>query len=59
MKKTPSSPDELRPEYRFDYKKARLNRFAEGHIPSRAGSPERGAGIKPGASAPGKANKTS
>ena len=34
MKKTSSSepsssPDELRPEYRFDYKKARPNRFAD------------------------------
>lgn len=24
-----SSPDELRPEYRFDYQKARPNRFAD------------------------------
>jgi hypothetical protein len=31
MKKTsePPSSDELRPEYRFDYKKARPNRFAD------------------------------
>jgi hypothetical protein len=29
MKKTPSSSDELRPEYRFDYKEARPNRFAD------------------------------
>jgi hypothetical protein len=32
MKKTSephSSSDELRPEYRFDYKKARSNRFAD------------------------------
>ena len=35
MKKTPvpdATRDELRPEYRFDYAKARPNRFAVGNV---------------------------
>ncbi|HEX5715947.1 MAG TPA: hypothetical protein VF179_07295 [Thermoanaerobaculia bacterium] len=32
MKKTSSSSDELRPEYRFDCKKAQPNRFADPEV---------------------------